>query len=69
MLTIKKEWCKSCGMCIMNCPKQAISKAGEFNASGFEVIDVDRDKCIECGICYTVCPDWVFEIRKEESEQ
>jgi len=66
MLTIKKEWCKSCGMCIQNCPKQALAKKGEFNDSGYEVVDVDRDKCVECGICYTVCPDWVFEIRKEE---
>lgn len=54
--------CKSCGVCITNCPKQAISRSGRFNDAGYDQVVVDEEKCIGCGICYTVCPDYVFEI-------
>lgn len=54
--------CKSCGVCMMNCPKQAISRSGKFNANGYDEVVVDQELCIGCGICYTVCPDYVFEI-------
>lgn len=58
----KGELCKGCGLCIMNCPKKAISHSGNFNAGGYDMVVVDEEKCIGCGICYTVCPDYVFEI-------
>lgn len=54
--------CKSCGLCIRNCPKEAIRRSGRFNDAGYDEIVVDGEKCIGCGICYTVCPDYVFEI-------
>ncbi len=54
--------CKGCGICISNCPKQALSHSGKFNSSGYDMVVVDEEKCIGCGICYTVCPDYVFEI-------
>ena len=54
--------CKSCDFCVFSCPKQAISKSGNYNIEGYEYVQVDEDKCIVCGICYTVCPDGVFEI-------
>lgn len=57
-----EKLCKSCGVCILNCPKQAISRSGRFNDKGYDVVAVDEEKCIGCGICYTVCPDYVFEI-------
>lgn len=54
--------CKSCGVCIKNCPVGAISHSGRFNDSGYDQVTVDPGKCIGCAICYTVCPDYVFEI-------
>ena len=59
---VKGELCKSCGICINNCPKQAISRSGRFNNGGYDQVVVDEELCIGCGICYTVCPDYVFEI-------
>ena len=66
MVIVKEEWCKSCGLCITNCNKGAISQSGRFNKSGYEFVEVDTEKCVSCGICYTVCPDWVFEILADE---
>lgn len=59
---VSGQLCKGCGVCIMNCPKQAISHSGRFNDMGYDMVTVDAEKCIGCGICYTVCPDYVFEV-------
>lgn len=65
MVKIREEWCKGCGLCLLNCPKKALSKSGRFNGSGYETVQVDEQLCIQCGICYTVCPDWVFEVTQK----
>lgn len=56
--------CKSCGFCVKNCPKGAVSLGSAFNKAGYKYAVIDKEKCIVCGICYTVCPDGVFEIRE-----
>lgn len=64
-VTVREEWCKGCGMCILNCPKEAIYLSRHYNSSGYATVEVDCKKCVFCGNCYTVCPDVVFEIREE----
>ncbi len=59
------ENCKACGLCIVNCPKQAISMTDKINIRGYKHIVLNVEKCIGCGICYTVCPDGVFNILAE----
>lgn len=66
-VNVRQERCKQCGICIANCPKEAISFAKEINLNGYRPAVVDDDKCISCGNCYTMCPDWVFEILGEEN--
>jgi 2-oxoglutarate ferredoxin oxidoreductase subunit delta len=58
----KPERCKECGLCVNNCPKQAISFSEEINEQGYRYTIIDHDKCIGCGVCYTVCPDGVYEV-------
>jgi len=60
---VDKERCKACGLCIINCPKNAIDMTSELNSSGYKVVSVEHEKCIGCGICYTVCPDGTFWIK------
>lgn len=61
-LHVNSEWCKSCGFCVLSCPKEALSLSGKLNKAGYDYVECDDAKCIKCGICYTVCPDMVFQI-------
>lgn len=61
-LHVNVEKCKSCGFCVISCPKKALEISKNLNKAGYEYVVCDDEKCIKCGICYTVCPDMVFEI-------
>lgn len=63
---VTPERCKSCGLCVVNCPQKALAITGRLNAAGYHVVTVDEERCIGCGICYTVCPDGVFLILEDE---
>lgn len=61
-IAIEASRCKSCGICVEHCPKDALAISGTVGKSGYAPVVVDEGKCIGCGICYTMCPDTVFEI-------
>ncbi len=46
---VKVEICEGCGICISECPEQAISMEGQHAV-------IDQEKCIKCGTCRSVCP-------------
>jgi NADH-quinone oxidoreductase subunit F len=46
---IDHKKCTGCGLCLKNCPQDAI--VGELKKSH----SVLQDKCIKCGICMDVC--------------
>ena len=52
-VTVNKDRCKECGLCIHHCPRKAISKCD---------VQVDDEACIACGMCYITCPDGVFHV-------
>lgn len=50
LANIDEQICVKCGLCVMKCPRQAISKAdGSFPV-------VDASQCIGCGACANGCP-------------
>ncbi|MDR0767281.1 MAG: 4Fe-4S binding protein [Methanosarcinales archaeon] len=49
-VTINRDECISCGLCIDECPYDALS----FDAE--DISTVDPDLCVECGACVLVCP-------------
>lgn len=61
-VVINIEWCKSCGYCVAQCPRGALSISEELNMAGYHHVLVDERQCIGCGVCYSVCPDYVFTI-------
>lgn len=49
------RFCKGCGICINNCPAEAI-RLHDGKA------EVDEDKCIMCGHCASVCPQFALRL-------
>ncbi len=48
-IMVDKESCIGCGVCMRNCPVQAITMK-----DGKAVIDPNL--CIQCGTCESICP-------------
>jgi len=44
------EACRGCGLCMKECPVDAISGAKKA------LHTIDQDKCIKCGACQAKCP-------------
>lgn len=51
-MTVTQENCMGCGLCAVECPKNAISFTDE---SGFVVPVIDSSACVDCGKCVKVC--------------
>jgi NADH-quinone oxidoreductase subunit F len=47
--SIDQEKCSGCGVCVKQCPQNAIS--GEKKKPH----KIDQSKCIKCGVCFEVC--------------
>ncbi|RLG72585.1 MAG: tungsten formylmethanofuran dehydrogenase [Methanobacteriota archaeon] len=64
-VTIDKDRCKSCGLCVEHCPKKLLRISNELYHTGFHPAEwVDpKGECTGCGICYTHCPDAAITIR------
>ncbi len=60
---IDAELCKSCGLCVEFCPRNALEVSDETNARGYHpVVLRDEEACTGCGICALVCPSVCIEV-------
>ena len=48
--SIDEEKCPGCGLCVKDCPVEAITDMGKKKP-----VVLDQEKCIKCGACYDVC--------------
>ncbi len=48
------ENCCGCGVCMTECPVQAITM--QEDAVGFQYPVIDETRCIQCGKCLRICP-------------
>jgi 2-oxoglutarate ferredoxin oxidoreductase subunit delta len=65
-IEIDQEVCKGCEMCIVFCPKKAISASSMLNASGYIPVAFNHDgECNGCAICATVCPEVAIEVYRD----
>ncbi|MDR1898917.1 MAG: ferredoxin family protein [Treponema sp.] len=57
-VTIDRELCKGCYLCIRACPMKVLEQDSAPNSSGsYPSKPVREEKCVACGNCYEVCPD------------
>ena len=60
---ILPDKCVSCGICLRECPVDAISGAKRM------VHVIDQEKCIKCGTCLDVCPERFSAVAKVSGEE
>ncbi|MGQ9707805.1 MAG: 4Fe-4S dicluster domain-containing protein [bacterium] len=62
-VTIDKNRCKGCELCVNFCPKQVLGMSKEINDKGYFFAQVvNQDACIACRFCGLMCPDCAIEI-------
>ena len=54
--SIDKDTCIGCGLCMKNCPANAISRT-DYIAEGHKLAscEIDPKKCVKCGVCMSNC--------------
>lgn len=62
--TISEEGCIKCGLCVKNCPANAIKQEDKQT-----VPFIYKSECIVCGKCEEVCPSKVISYDKGQSTQ
>ncbi len=66
-VTIARERCKGCELCIPACPPRVLEMSDAVNEIGFRYPEL-YSGCTGCSACLLVCPDFVFEVYRFESE-
>jgi 2-oxoglutarate ferredoxin oxidoreductase subunit delta len=64
-ISVCREWCKACGICIKFCPKDVLAPDNQEKP-----IPENIDACIKCGLCELRCPDFAITVEgvKEQDE-
>jgi len=69
-ITIDRELCKGCMLCVRACPVKVLEADTESNSSGsYPSRAAEPGKCIACGNCYEVCPDVCIEVFELEGAE
>lgn len=63
LASVNIDSCIQCGLCVMECPRSAITKEqGDFP-------QIDTEKCIGCGACQAVCPVSAIKVNTTEFQK
>ena len=64
-ITINKDKCKGCLLCINFCPKGLITVSGKLNKRGVKNVEFkEAQECLGCAMCAIICPDCCIEVYK-----
>lgn len=65
-VTIARERCKGCELCIPACPPGVLRMSTARNGLGVAYPEL-LPGCTGCGACLLVCPDFCFEVYQYET--
>ncbi|MFO7676037.1 MAG: 4Fe-4S binding protein [bacterium] len=66
-VTIDRNLCKGCELCVGACPKEVLALSKEINDKGYFCAEVvNQPACIACRFCGMICPDVAITITVEE---
>ena len=66
---IKRDRCKGCELCVVECKPGIISMSEDVNAIGYHPAEIkDMSKCTGCTFCAIACPEGIIEVTREEEE-
>jgi 2-oxoglutarate ferredoxin oxidoreductase subunit delta len=60
-ISIIKEFCKGCGICVEFCPKDVLALGNDF-----KVACVNTDACNGDALCELRCPDFAIFVKRPE---
>jgi 2-oxoglutarate ferredoxin oxidoreductase subunit delta len=61
-VTVREEFCKSCGLCITACPTKVLRIAEHINPRGHRPAEQFKEGCTGCALCARVCPDVALSV-------
>ena len=60
-VTVIKERCKGCELCVNYCPRNVLRMSQTFNLKGYYYPETDgEDNCVNCHFCEAICPDFAI---------
>lgn len=65
--SVAPNYCKGCGLCLVECPVKALRFSENTGFLGNPLPEVDIEKCIGCLKCMKICPDGAIRVEKIES--
>ncbi|MFH1477344.1 MAG: 4Fe-4S binding protein [Verrucomicrobiota bacterium] len=62
-VSIDRERCKGCELCIPLCPRHVLAISTALNHKGYHVVETTRtEECLGCLKCARMCPEAAIEI-------
>lgn len=65
LIRVDAEYCKGCGLCVVECSNKVLAMSQEFNSKGHHFAVIVVEACTGCRKCTDVCPEAAIEIEKE----
>lgn len=64
-ITVARDLCKGCELCVAACPQACIALSPAFNARGYRYAQLTSDACTGCSACAIVCPDTAIAVFRQ----
>ena len=61
-VTVREEFCKSCGLCVAACPMKVLRISERLNSKGHRPVEQFKEGCTGCALCARSCPDVVLSV-------